>query len=83
MIIAGTYGVTNPYIIKMAFVNFGINVVYYLAIYFITVIAVMMTGNLPVTGLAAGVFLGYENGVKFLLLGFFEFLVSKILTLLY
>lgn len=72
IIIAGTYGVKDAYIIKMAFVSFGINTLFYLAVYAVTSIAVMLTGNLPVTVLGAGTLLFYENGVKFLLLGMFS-----------
>ncbi len=69
IIIAGTYGVNDTYIIKMAFVSFGINTLFYIAVYAVTSIAVMLTGNLPVTVLGTATLLCYENGVKLLLLG--------------
>ena len=72
IIIAGTYGVKDAYIIKMAFVSFGINTLFYLAVYAVTSIAVMLTGNLPVTVLGTGTLLCYENGVKILLLSMFS-----------
>ncbi len=72
IIIAGTYGVSDAYTIKMAFVSFGVNTLFYLAVYAVTVIAVMLTGNLPVSVLGAATLLCYENGVKMLLLSMFS-----------
>lgn len=72
LIIAGTYGVSSTYIIKTALTAFCMNIVYYISIYAITVIAVMLTGNLVVTVLGAGTLICYENGVKFLLNGLFS-----------
>lgn len=78
IIIAGTYGVKDAYIIKMAFVSFGINTLFYLAVYAVTSIAVMLTGNLPVTVLGTGTLLCYENGVKILLLSMFSNYFEKL-----
>ncbi len=72
IIIAGTYGVNDAYIIKMAFISFGVNTLFYLAVYAVTTIAVMLTGNLPVSVLGTATLLGYENGVKVLLLSMFS-----------
>ena len=72
LVIWGTYGIENTYIIKMAVAVFGMNVLLYLAVYGLTSIAVMLTGNLPVTVLGTGVLLGYENGLRFLLMYMFN-----------
>ena len=72
LLIAGTYGINDTYIIKMAFAAFGLNLLYYLAVYAVTAIAVMLTGNLPVTVLGACTLLGYENGIRLLISGMFS-----------
>ncbi len=71
LVIWGTYGIENTYIIKMAVGIFGMNVLLYLAVYGMTSIAVMLTGNLPVTVLGAAVLLGYENSIRLLLMYMF------------
>ncbi len=68
VVIAGTYGFTNTYIIKLAFITFGMNTIYYIAVYAVTTIAVMLTGTLPVTVLGACTLLAYENAVKFIVM---------------
>mgnify|MGYP005758948803 FL=1 len=73
LVVAGTYGINDAYIIKMAIISSAVNVVYYMAVYSIAVIAVMLTGNLPVSVLGTGTLLLYEVAFKWLLWGGFDY----------
>lgn len=76
ILVGFAYGAVTVPAIGMAFLTFGFMILLYLAFYNITLIAVMMTGNLVVTCLAAAVFFLYEAFIRILIYmlgtGFFE-----------
>ncbi|MCI1931098.1 MAG: DUF6449 domain-containing protein [Clostridia bacterium] len=72
LIIGKSFGVNDSSALKIAVMSFGVNCIYYFSVYNVVLIALMLTGNFVVTVLGAGTLLFYENGIRLLLLGYFE-----------
>lgn len=60
------FGSLSLKVVKAVFAGFGLNLILFLCIYNLAVIAVMMTGNLLVGLMGFGVFLIYEPVVRFI-----------------
>lgn len=71
LIAAGNGGVDGE-VLYAAATAFGINICFYLCVYHMAILAVMLTGNIVITGFALLVFGLYEFGVRFVLYGYKE-----------
>ena len=67
MIVAYTNGGMNSRNLQEAFIAAFSNLILYIGIYGLTIIAVMMTGNIIITLFATTVFLIYELAIKYIL----------------
>lgn len=67
ILIAVTQGLMSAEILNMLCVIYAVNLVMYLCVYHLTIIAVMLTGHIMITVFAAVVFQAYELVVQLLL----------------
>lgn len=70
LLIAAGAGAVDKSVIKTAFVTFGTDICFYLCIYHMAILAVMLTGNVVITGFGFLVFCLYEFGVRTTLVGY-------------
>ncbi len=67
ILIAATQGLMSAEVLNMICVVYAVNLVHYLCVYHLTIIAVMLTGHIVITVFAAVVFQTYELGIQLLL----------------
>lgn len=67
LIIAAGNGAVNGAVIRSAFIAFGVHLLFYLGVYHMVLLAVMLTGNIVITGCGVLVFSLYEIVVKLVL----------------
>lgn len=70
MAIAGVNGALDRKSVAAAVFSLLVSAVLFLGTYALTIVAVMMTGNLVITVFAAGIFMGYELAVRMLLIAY-------------
>ncbi len=67
ILVAGINGGMNVINVKITLISVLMNLILYLGVYSLTIIAVMMTGNIVMTLLGTAIFLGYELAVRMLM----------------
>lgn len=67
IIIAAGNGAVNGAVIRSAFTAFGVHLLFYLGVYHMVLLAVMLTGNIVITGCGVLVFSLYEIVVRLVL----------------
>lgn len=72
LIIAAGNGAVNGAVIRSAFIAFGVHLLFYLGVYHMVLLAVMLTGNIVITGCGVLVFSLYEIVVKLVLQNYKE-----------
>lgn len=72
VLLAYNTGIDSKEIAMVPWQMFGINMVYYSLLYTVTVIAMMLTGNVVVALLGTGVFCGYVPAVTWLVLCYYS-----------
>lgn len=70
LLIAASAGAVDKLVMKTAFVTFGANICFYLCVYHMAILAVMLTGNIVITGFGFLVFCLYEFGIRTMLTGY-------------
>ena len=67
LLIAAGNGAVDKRVLLSASAAFGVNVIYFLCVYHLAILALMLTGNLVITGLGFLVFCFYEYAVRYML----------------
>ena len=70
LLIAAGNGAVDGRVLLTAFTAYGVNIIFYLSVYHMTILAVMLTGNLVITGFGFLVFCFYEYAVRYTIYGY-------------
>ncbi len=70
LLIAAGNGAVDGRVLFTAFAALGVNIIYYLSVYHMAILALMLTGNLVITGFGFFVFCFYEYMVRYMLQGY-------------